>query len=202
MGKGKNKGTNFERQICKQLSLWWTNGKSEDVFWRTASSGAMANIRSKKCKRAFGQYGDIQAINPIGQPLIDLCTIELKRGYSKSTFADLMEPSTHTNSKPCQYEKFNQQVLADTERSGTKTWLLIVKRDRRKALILMPFVIYKGLKKQGVGFRVPCFHLHYVLEKHGKVHVFGCILDNFLIAVKPKHIKKIVIRKLIHDISK
>ena len=97
---GKSKGNSFERQICKQLSLWWSNGKSEDIFWRTASSGAMANIRSKSCKKSFGQYGDIQAINPIGQPLIDVCTIELKRGYSKNTFADLMEPLTRINPKP------------------------------------------------------------------------------------------------------
>ncbi len=197
---GKNKGNSFERQVCKQLSLWWTNGKSEDIFWRTASSGAMANIRSKRHKECFGQYGDIQAINPIGQPLIDLCTIELKRGYSKSTFADLMEPSTHANPNPCQYEKFCLQAYADYQRSDSMSWLLIVKRDRRKTIVLIPSIIYKKLKKLGVGFRVPCFHLHYMLEGCGKIHIFGCTFDNFLAKVKPRHIKKIA--KDFHDISK
>ncbi len=189
---GKGKGNSFERQICKQLSLWWSHGKDEDVFWRTASSGAMANVRSKKCKKSFGQYGDVQAINPIGQPLIDLFTIELKRGYSKSTFADLMEPSTHTNPKPCQYEKFNLQVLADYQRSDSISWLLIVKRDRRKAIILMPNIIHRELKKQGIRLRVPYFYLYYMLKNHGKIYIFGCTLDNFLIKVKPRHIKKLV----------
>ncbi len=186
---GKNKGNSFERQICKQLSLWWTENKSEDIFWRTASSGAMANIRSKKCQKTFGQYGDIQAINPIGQPLIDLGTIELKRGYSKSTFADLMEPSTHTNPKPCQYEKFIDQALADWVRSDSWCWLLIVKRDRRKAIILMPSILYIELKRQKIKFRKPCFHLYIGRNKN---NVFGCVFDNFLAKVKPKHIKKIV----------
>ncbi len=189
MTKGKNKGTSFERQICKQLSLWWTNGKSEGVFWRTASSGAMATIRAKKNKKAFGQHGDIQAINPIGQPLIDLCTIELKRGYSKSTFADLAEPSTHAKPKPCQYEKFILQAIDDCKHSGSTSWLLIIKRDRRETIVLIPNIIYKGLKKQGVKFRVPYFHLYYILKGRGKIHIFGCTLDNFLAKVQPSHIK-------------
>ncbi len=199
---GKNKGNSFERQVCKQLSLWWTNNKNEDIFWRTASSGAMANIRSKKHKECFGQYGDIQAINPIGQPFIDVCTIELKRGYSKSTFADLMEPSTHANAKPCQYEKFCSQAYADYKRSNSMTWLLIVKRDRKKAIVLMPILLYNQLKDQGVRFLIPCFHLHYILEEYGKMqmHIFGCTLDSFLTKVKPIHIKKIA--RGFHVISK
>ena len=132
-----NKGSAFEREICKQLSLWWTKGKRDDVFWRTAGSGAMAKVRSKVGKRTFGQYGDIQAVDPIGQPLIDIFSIELKRGYAKNTFADLIETSTHPNPNPGMYEKFIEQARQDRKNAKAHHWILIVKRDRRKAMVCM-----------------------------------------------------------------
>jgi len=41
------KGSSFEREICTILSKWWTNNERDDVFWRTAGSGARATTRSK-----------------------------------------------------------------------------------------------------------------------------------------------------------
>ena len=71
-GGGHAKGSQFERTVCKDLSLWWTKGKRDDVFWRTSGSGARAKTRSKTGEKTFGQYGDVQATDPIGQPLICL----------------------------------------------------------------------------------------------------------------------------------
>ncbi len=131
------KGSSFERQICKELSQWWTDGERDDIFWRTAGSGAMAKTRSKKKRSTFGQYGDVQATDPIGQPLIDLFTIELKRGYSKSTFFDLFDKSKTAAQQ--QWDKFICQVLEDTRNSTSFYWMLICKRDRREPVILVPF---------------------------------------------------------------
>ena len=191
----KGKGSSFERQICKTLSLWWTHDRNDDIFWRTAGSGARAKTRSKKSLKTFGQYGDIQATNPIGQPLIDFASIELKRGYSKSTFADLMEPSTHAKPVPCQYEKFIQQAEADYLNSDSYTWLLIVKRDRRKAIVLMPFFIYKKFKDNNIRlYKAPCFHLSCQLST-GEIRIFGCALEQFLSVVQPNHIKQLFPKK-------
>lgn len=137
------KGSSFERMICKQISLWWTDNKREDVFWRTAGSGAMAKTRKKKNKNTFGQYGDIQATDPIGQPLIDVFTIELKRGYSKNTFFDLFDRTDKAAQQ--QWDKFICQVLEDQKNSGAKYWMLICKRDRRDPVILMPLKVAKKL---------------------------------------------------------
>ena len=76
--KGKNKGPQFERQFSKELSLWWTDGKDDSVFWRTQSSGARATIRTKQGKRTDGQYGDIAAMNEDGKKLLRLFTFSLK----------------------------------------------------------------------------------------------------------------------------
>ncbi len=174
------KGSNFEREICKQLSLWWTNNKRDDVFWRTSGSGARATTRSKTKKKTFGQYGDVQATDPIGQPLIDLCTIEIKRGYSKSTFADLIEESTTANAKPCMYTQFIEQAKRDCEKANTPWWLLIVKRDRRKAIVIFPHRLFNFIWTQTNGCRIRFKknHIIYVLK-----------LDHFLSATHPIDIK-------------
>lgn len=55
----KSKGNRFEREISKRLSLWFSNGESDDLFWRTASSGGRFTQRFKKGKNTVNQAGDI-----------------------------------------------------------------------------------------------------------------------------------------------
>jgi len=175
------KGSNFEREICKLLGLWWTGGKRDDVFWRTAGSGARATMRSKTNQNTFGQYGDVQATDPIGQPLIDLCTIEMKRGYSKSTFADLIEDSTTHNAKPCMYANFITQAKTDAKKASAPWWMLIVKRDRKKPIIIYPPRLFNttwsGLDKGRI-FRKK------------RLHVYISLLEDFLKHCDPSFVKK------------
>ena len=181
-----SKGSSFERDICRQLGLWWTDGKRDDVFWRTSGSGARASVRSKKDKATFGQYGDVQATDPVGQPLIDVCTIELKRGYSGSTFADLVDKPDKAAAQ--QYEKFIEQAKTGCEKAGTQGWLLIIKRDRRKPIVIMSFHFITLLASVGsnVDIERPSFLIVY-----NCCEIFGTILDRFFAFVKPEHIKKI-----------
>ena len=74
----KNKGSSFERKICKELSLWITNNNRNDILWRSINSGAFATSRNKAGLTTEGQEGDIQSIDPLGQDFIDKFTIELK----------------------------------------------------------------------------------------------------------------------------
>lgn len=75
---GKQKGSEFERQICKRLSLWLSNGKKDDCLWRSALSGGRATIGAKKGKLNTSQVGDISAIDPMGQWLMDKFIVECK----------------------------------------------------------------------------------------------------------------------------
>jgi len=61
VGGGKQKGAEFEREICKLLSLWLTQGKSEDTLWRSAMSGGRATIAHRKGKNVR-VCGDICAV--------------------------------------------------------------------------------------------------------------------------------------------
>lgn len=174
------KGSDFEREICKTLSLWWTKGKRDDVFWRTSGSGARATTRNKTKQKTFGQYGDVQATDPIGQPLIDLCTIEIKRGYSKSTFADLIEQSTTANAKPCMYAKFIEQAKADAKKAGAPWWLLIVKRDRKKPIIIFPI----DLLDRNTWRMLDKCRIH----RRRKVNIYIALLEDFLNYITPKDV--------------
>jgi len=46
------KGSQNEREKSREWSLWFSEGKREDLFWRT-NSGAMATQRGKKGKTTF-----------------------------------------------------------------------------------------------------------------------------------------------------
>ncbi len=76
-GSGKRKGSKFEREVCKQLSRWVTNGKREDVFWRSAMSGGRATV-AKKAGRDVRQAGDITSVSPEGHLLTDNYYLECK----------------------------------------------------------------------------------------------------------------------------
>ena len=77
-GGGKAKGSAFERQVCKALSLWVSHGKNEDLFWRSAMSGGRATVSKKKGKLLNRQAGDISAVAPEGHALTDLFYVECK----------------------------------------------------------------------------------------------------------------------------
>ena len=186
------KGSNFEREICKLLSLWWTNDKRDDIFWRTSGSGARATTRSKTKQKTFGQYGDVQATDPIGQPLIDLCTIEIKRGYSKSTFADLIEESQTANAKPCAYAKFIEQARQDCNRAGSFSWLLIIKRDRRKPIIIIPSILHTKIKiiDYSIDIKLPT-QARIKVKNLRRTGIYIYPLEDFLSYMKPKVMKQI-----------
>jgi hypothetical protein len=83
-GGGKQKGSAFEREICKALSLWISGGKREDLFWRTAMSGGRATVHFNKPLKGIKkpphirQVGDICAVAPEGHAFCEAFFIECK----------------------------------------------------------------------------------------------------------------------------
>lgn len=128
------KGPAFERAIAKQLSFWWSEGESDDLFWRTQSSGARATQRTKKGKRTDGQYGDICATCPEAKPLLDLFTISIKRGYPELTLDALF--SKPNNKKG--YGAFINEAKITAKQAGSMYWLLIIKRDFWDTIVVSP----------------------------------------------------------------
>lgn len=72
--RGKGKGQQFEREVCVKFSLWVTDGKQKDCFWRSAMSGGRATVSRGQVRQA----GDITAVSSEGYELVDMCYFELK----------------------------------------------------------------------------------------------------------------------------
>ena len=193
------KGSDFERELCKLLSKWWTKGERDDVFWRTSQSGGRATQRRKAGKSTYGSCGDLATVDPIGTPLTSTCTIELKRGYSYANFADIFE--MRPDSAQHLWEAFIEQAMREARDAGVPHWLLIVRRDSRKAIICFPKTFWKAVQLHAdptddiaIGFIRPIAFIKLALRSKDTksvtpfVHIGICPLDQFLQAVSPKTI--------------
>ncbi len=178
------KGGAFERLVCETLSEWWTGEPDKSVFWRTANSGGRATIRHRKKKKTSGQFGDICATDPIGQPLIDTFMFELKNGYSKHTLSDLVDKGR--KNKPM-YEKWIKKASKSAEECGAETWLLIHKRDGRVPMIFWTnHYVYTVVMREWESIVQAPFNQ----EGRNPSLVYGMPLDRFLLRFRPEHVRE------------
>lgn len=130
----KGKGSNYEREICKKLSKWWSHGVRDDLFWRSQASGGRATIRGRIGQKTKGAYGDITNTCPESEPLLKVCTIEVKRGYSKKTSSSIMTLLESKGNKQLIKQFWKQTLdscnLAKADGFGSNP-ILIIKRDNR-----------------------------------------------------------------------
>ena len=138
-GGSKSKGGAFERRVCKALSRWLSEGKQEDLFWRSAMSGGRATVRFKKGKFDVArQVGDVSATGPEGAELTDKFVIECKflrrgaLGLDKLVFG---------NSRLLRIWK----QLVSLAESVNRLPMLIVKENFRPALVCLPMTPPTGL---------------------------------------------------------
>lgn len=146
-GGGKAKGSQFERDIARRLSWWWTNGETDEVFWRSPSSGVM--------KRP-GAAGDISALYG-GDELIDLIFIELK--YYKEV------EYTAWLTKGIKSQVLDWFAKASDERRevGQKYVWLIIKANRHNPVLVVSSRFWNDCSSVvGMGFHMlPCIHLYF-----------------------------------------
>ena len=69
-GGGKGKGSAFEREVCRRLSLWLSQGQRDDLLWRSAMSGGRATVQFRQGKMNLTQSGDVSAV---GQGAFEFC---------------------------------------------------------------------------------------------------------------------------------
>lgn len=201
----RGKGSGFEREISKLLSRWWSKGlgqpEREDIFWRSSQSGGRATQRRKKGKDTFGSYGDIAAVDPIGAPLIEMFTIELKRGDSHGCPFELIECEQSKVMKS--WERVLMQTVLAHQSAGSKSWLLIHKKDRKQTMVYLPSEWAKKLKL----FKYPCCRFGFsilfeyeaartkISETRIPFDVAGMTLEDFLKRLTPKQIIECAVAK-------
>lgn len=77
-GKGKRKGSKFERQLCWALSRFVDPDGTDTIFWRSAMSGGRATVQQHKGIKNVNQAGDITCIDEKGAWLTGMFCIESK----------------------------------------------------------------------------------------------------------------------------
>lgn len=178
------KGSSFEREIAKRLGLWWTGGERDDIFWRTSQSGGRATTRKKTGKTTANQDGDICATDPIGQPLIDAVTIELKCGYNSWNIKQIID--SISRKKETILEAFFNQASRECAAQNRGGWWLITRQDRRNALIFVNGDFFKQMRKR---VQIPDEAV-YIVIFHCRYGLIACFeLELFLNLVTPEFFK-------------
>ena len=180
---GKSKGGNFEREISKILSLWFTEGKRDDIFYRSQSSGARATQRNKSKKTTVGQQGDIASTCTEGEQLIKIWSIECKTGYSfknklkdgtqKITNWDILDLLDSKSQEPMFAQMWNQCVI-DAEISSREP-ILIFRRNMKLPLICITKQYYSRLTNffSAPDFMEINFNLSKLFYPYNEVIIFN-----------------------------
>jgi hypothetical protein len=182
------KGGTYENEIAQKLSLWLTNGKSDECVRRTEASGAKATQRSKKKKVKDTMFGDVCASDPSVQGFFNLISIELKSGYPASktkkksgnctvtnwSFNDIIDSNQAMN----QFFKFWEQCENDAFKSNREP-ILIFRRNSRKSCIAMKSDLFDAFQKFS-GFGFGNFYIDIKMPMpQGVESLTVCNLDNF-----------------------
>jgi len=132
-GRGKGKGSAFEREIAKDISLWLTEGERNDCIWRTAGSGAKSTVTGSDT-----MIGDLMAIRKEARKFFDEINVELKH-YASLNFLEL-------NNKGFKLLDWWCQITKDSERSRTIP-LLIFRINHRGTWVAYRYPMLKYFKK-------------------------------------------------------
>lgn len=186
------KGGNFEREIAKLLSKWWTAGEDDSIFWRTSNSGGRMTVRARKGLSTSSHCGDLCAINPIGEPLIKAFAIEIKRGYKGASIADLIDSPDII--KNIHYESWIEQAIAAQVASSSVFWMIIHRRDQRESTVTLPQEVFSPnwISSSLLTSRFCSFMRSHWVNRHTDVAttLIHLRLEDFLRFVSPDNIRK------------
>ncbi len=172
-GSGNAKGASFERALCKQLSLWWSGGESDDHFYRSPQSGGRATTRSKKGQFS-SEVGDIRASTEFGRKFTDLITVEAKVGYPNLN----LQHAVFDNPKS-EFWDWVEQAIAAANRANR--WWLIWKQDRRTTVLFLHHLV-----SQELGLTLPQMLLYS--PRTGTIAAFD--IEYFLAIVSPDRLQE------------
>ena len=118
---GATKGSTNERKLCKEISLWWSDGKDPNIFCRTNEGS-----------QAPEEQGDMKARKSEGFPLMKMFCFEFKH-YRNVDLLELLD-----DRKEKLLLKWWNQVNENSKSSeSTKSPFLLFKRNNRKPYVAL-----------------------------------------------------------------
>ena len=190
--KIKSNTKNGTNEPCLTVKTYKSNDYASEVIIRTKDG--RATVRAKVGRTTAGQYGDVAAIDFDGLPLLELMTMELKRGYSKNTIQDLVD--NKETSAVQVWEKWIHQTITSATLAGSKSWLMVVRRDRRDTIVFFPTQFYEFLKTKTCfqNQPVPFLRLQTKIKQDDKTDLIDCVLmrwKNWKRGIKPSILRKL-----------
>ena len=128
----QKKGRIFEKEIAKELSIWWSIGKRDDIFFCSSGSGSRFTSRKKRGKDTANSCGDLSYTDSDGKPFMDRFSVELKNGYSNDL--DLLS-IIDSNNKNSVLVDWATKAQKEIEEAGREQFLIIFKRDRKNKVV-------------------------------------------------------------------
>ena len=175
-GGGKAKGSNFERDTCRLLSLWLSRSQRADLFTRNVLSGGAFTIRTTE----RGIPGDVAASDPLSHEFLSLYSIECKH-HADLKLSELLL-------KPQRLSSFGK-IIAKAEEQAAETqryYLIVAKQNNRDTVIFTPEIVGTAITE----------HLRYKRKKLDLVYhllfggdVFCMRFSDFTTYVAPDTLK-------------
>ncbi len=183
------KGGSFEIEVASILSLWWSDGENDNIFYRSQSSGARATRRNKIGKETKFQHGDISPSDKEGEKLLSHWHIECKTGYGgkekiKDANGNVVKSIQYrwdildlidSSQKQTVFEMMWEQCCRDANLSSREP-VLIFRRNQRKICVAITSDYLRNL----VSFygSPPCKRIRYDWEDF---HIFMMPFKEFLV---------------------
>lgn len=157
-GGSKQKGSNFERLVCRELSLWVTRGQRDDVFWRSATSGGRATIGLSQGIIRASQAGDLSPIAAAGEALLNHVVVECKHYKELDLFSGIVNDTG-------KLYKFWNDLITHSFRFGRQP-MLIARQNNMPTVVLLKsstsFLLF-GLDGDHVTALLPRWDCHIIL---------------------------------------
>lgn len=194
--RSSEKGASFEREICRKFSLWWSMGDREDIFWRTSGSGARATQRGRRNGLSTANSSaDMAYLDEVGKPFLDVCCVEMKRGYSSFKggehldILELLDRGERKKALPLFLRFWGE--ISEKAASLEKEPVLIFRRDRHQSCVVFRSPFFKSLERNWGGFEgsrlilsLPDFPSFRCLEDYSLVVL---LLEEFFSWGDPRH---------------
>jgi len=174
------KGSNAERTVAVDLSLWWSNHERPDLIWRTAGSGARFTTRAKSGKSTANSAGDFSYLDLDAKPLFDLFLIENKCGYT-----DQIDPLASVDSSKLDIlDTWLKKAYVECQQTHRHYPILIFKRNRKHRCVLITIPLFNTISQ----YKLPT--LPRIVLYPQKTVIMG--FDEFLNWCTPDIIKDIL----------
>lgn len=187
--------------MCKKLSLWYSHGKRDDIFWRTAGSGARATVRMKSGKCTNDSAGDMCSLGDEGLKLTSNSIWEFKRGYTSKKNANMsislipILDKLAKEKEPLLIQWFKKLFLEMKDHKKSHGFI-IFKRDRKNACIAFSLETWSYLKTRNVKkYYNPPFGPTALILAYD-VDFVVMLLDDFLFWCEPETIGRRIHRRM------